>query len=61
MRRAQEGPYQLFWQAVIFRDDKMIQKTGLERKAFEELVELQFAFVCDALNGREQGEEEPGL
>jgi hypothetical protein len=63
MRRAQEGPYQLFWQAVISPDEKVIQKAGLERKAFEELVELQFAFAYDALNGHadEGNEEEPGL
>jgi hypothetical protein len=59
--RAEEGPYQLFWQAVISPDEKVIQKAGLERKAFEELVELQFAFAYDALNGHEQGEEESGL
>jgi hypothetical protein len=55
--------YQLFWQAVISRDDKMIRKTGLSRQALEELEKLQFAFAYDALNGHadEGSEEEPGL
>ena len=63
MRRAEKGPYQLFWQTVISQDDKMIRKTGLSRQAFQELVELQFAFAYDALNGHadEGNEEEPGL